>query len=105
HVPNSQLADTVVTNFTRMTHRRIYWKIGVEYRTTVDQLKTIRDGIMDYIQKTEAFAKEPGLATFVRVDSFNTSSIDIMVYCFTKTTVWGEWLEAKENFALAIKEI
>ena len=105
HVPNSQLSDTVVTNFSRMTHRRIYWKIGVTYSTTIEQLKTIRDGITEYIAAHEEFAKPEDVPTFVRVDSFNASSIDILVYCFTKSTVWGEWLEVKENFALAIKNI
>jgi MscS family membrane protein len=40
----------------------------------------------------------------VRIDSFSDSSIDIMLYCFTKTTNWGEWLEIKESLAYAIKE-
>ena len=105
HVPNSQLSDAAVTNFSRMTHRRIYWMIGVTYSTTTDQLKTIRDGIMNYIENCEDFAIAPELSTFVRVDSFNASSIDLIVYCFTKTTVWGEWLEAKEKFAFEIKRV
>lgn len=103
HVPNAKLSDAALINFSRMTHRRIYWQLGVVYGTSVDQLKIIRDGIMDYLQKNDDFDKEP--STFVRIDSFNNSSIDIMVYCFTKTTVWGEWLEIKEAFAFAIKEI
>ena len=105
HVPNSELSDAVVTNFSRMTHRRIYWKIGVTYSTTAEQLKIVRDGISDYIMNNEDFAKPPEVATFVRIDSFNDSSIDFMIYCFTKTTNWGEWLEIKENFAIAIKDI
>lgn len=105
HVPNSNLSDAVVTNFSRMSHRRIKWAIGVEYRTTVEQLQTIRDGIMDYLQNNEAFAKSEDTPTFVRVDSFNNSSIDFLVYCFTETTDWGEWLKIKEDFALAIKQI
>lgn len=32
YVPNADLADNAVTNFSRMTHRRIKWLIGVEYR-------------------------------------------------------------------------
>ncbi len=36
YVPNSKLSDSSVTNFSAMTHRRIYWTIGVEYRTTID---------------------------------------------------------------------
>ena len=104
-VPNTNLADTAVTNFSAMTHRRIYWKIGVEYRTSVDQLREIRDRIEAYIVESAEFASPEDVATFVRIDSFNASSIDIMLYCFTRTTVWGEWLEIKEQLAYRIKEI
>lgn len=104
HVPNAQLSDAAVTNFTRMSHRRIYWMIGVEYRTTTEQLKTIRDGIVNYLQKHDD-TYDLDVTNFVRVDSFGASSIDIMVYCFTRTTVWGEWLEIKEGLAFEIKKI
>lgn len=104
-VPNVQLSDNAVTNFTEMTYRRIYWVIGVEYRTTVEQLKQIRDAIDAYLKESEDFALPPEVPQFVRIDSFNASSIDIMVYCFTKTTVWGEWLSIKEQLAYRIKDI
>jgi MscS family membrane protein len=105
HVPNSKLSDEVVTNFSRMTHRRIYWMIGVEYRTTVPQLRRIRDEIEDYVLTNPAFADPSEASTFVRIDRFSESSIDIMLYCFTITTNWGEWLEVKEALAYKIKEI
>jgi MscS family membrane protein len=105
HVPNSKLSDEVVTNFSRMTHRRIYWMIGVEYRTTVPQLRRIRDEIEDYVLTNPAFADPSEVSTFVRIDRFSESSIDIMLYCFTITTNWGEWLEVKEALAYKIKEI
>ena len=105
HVPNAALADNAVTNFSAMSHRRIYWMIGLEYRSTLAQLRQVRDEIEDYVLNNEAFAKPPEVATFVRIDRFNDSSIDIMLYCFTKTTVWGEWLEIKEALAYRIKEI
>lgn len=104
-VPNAQLSDTAVTNFSEMTYRRIYWHIGVEYRTTVEQLREVRDGIARYLDETEAFVRPADAATFVRIDRFNDSSIDILVYCFTHTKNWGEWLEVKENLAYRIKEI
>lgn len=104
HVPNAQLSDSPVANFSRMPHRRIYWLIGVEYRTTVEQLKQIRDGIDAYIKDRE-FLQSDETSTFVRVDSFNSSSIDIMLYCFTRTRNWGEYLEIKERLAYGIKEI
>lgn len=104
-VPNSQLSDNAVTNFSEMTYRRIYWVIGVEYRTSIEQLKQIRDSIEAYLTTSEDFAQPPEVPLFVRFDSFNASSIDIMVYCFTKTTVWGEWLAVKENLAYRVKQI
>lgn len=105
YVPNAKLSDQVVTNFSRMTHRRIYWLISVEYRTSIAQLRRIRDSIESYILNSGDFADPLEVATFVRIDSFNDSSIDIMLYCFTKTTVWGEWLEIKEKLAYEVKRI
>jgi MscS family membrane protein len=104
-VPNTQLSDNAVTNFSEMTYRRIYWVIGVEYRTSVAQLKQIRDAMEAYIKDNEDFAQPPEVPMFVRIDSFNSSSIDIMLYCFTRTTVWGEWLAIKEELAYRIKDI
>ena len=105
YVPNSKLSDNSLTNFSKMTHRRIYWMINVEYRTTVDQLREIRDRIEDYVIDGDEFANPPEVSTFVRIDKFGDSSIDIMLYCFTRTTNWGEWLEIKERLAYQIKDI
>lgn len=105
YVPNAKLADTAVINFSQMTHRRIVWVIGIEYSASVEQLKTIRDRIEEYILNSEEFAKPPQVPTFVRIDKFNDSSIDIMLYCFTNTTVWAEWLKIKEQLAYRIKDI
>lgn len=39
----------------------------------------------------------PDAPLFVRIDSFGESSINVMVYCFVRTTDWSEWLRIKEN--------
>lgn len=104
-VPNAKLSDNAVVNFSRMTHRRIYWKIGLIYDTTIDQLREVRERIESAILTNEDFAHPPEVATFVRIDSFNDSSIDLMLYCFTRTTDWGEWLKIKEALALDVKNI
>ncbi len=105
YVPNSMLSDNALKNFSRMTHRRIKWVVGVEYRTTVEQLKYIRDEIESFLWNDERFAKPPEAALFVRVDSFNASSIDFMIYTFTHTRNWGEWLKIKEELAVAVMDI
>ena len=104
-VPNAQLSDNAVTNFTGMTHRRLYWVIGIEYGTTIDQLRDIRDSIEDYITNNNEFAPPDEVSTFVRIDSLNESSIDMLLYCFTRTTKWGEWLKIKEELAYKVKDI
>ena len=105
-IPNSKLASEALINFSRMTQRRIYWIIGVEYRTTHEQIRSIVQDISEYLHEHPDFETNPKKTkTFVFLDTFGPSSIDIMLYCFTKTTVWGEWLGAKERLAYKIKEI
>lgn len=104
-IPNSALSDNAVTNFSQMTHRRITWRIGLEYKATAKQLRTVRDGIEKYIMDNTDFSTGPEMSTFVRIDRFSDSSIDLFLYCFTHTTNWGEWLEVKEELILAIKSI
>ncbi len=105
YVPNTKLSDNAVTNFTAMTHRRIYWHIGVKYGATVEQLRTIRDGIEAYVLGSNEFAHPPEVITFVRIDKFSDSSIDIMLYCFTRTTNWIKWMEIKERLAYHVKNV
>lgn len=104
-VPNSALADNALINYSQMTNRRIYWKIGLIYDSTTEQLAAVRQNIENYLLNNDEFVKPPKCSLFVRIDSFNDSSIDIMIYCFTNTTDWGKWLEIKENFAYEIKKI
>lgn len=105
YVPNQHLSDNSVINYSAMTYRRISWLIGVEYRTTHEQLQRICEDIEAYISSTEDFAQPPAAPLFVRVDSFGPSSIDILVYCFTRSTSWGDWLEVKQALAYRIKQI
>ena len=104
-VPNFNFAENAVTNFSNMRNRRIYWTIGLEYRTTHDQLKNIRDKIENYITANNDFVKASEESTFVRIEKLSDSSIDLLVYCFAATKNWGEWLKIKENLAYEIKQI
>ena len=104
-VPNYKFAEQSVTNYTRRHHRRIRWLIGLEYRTTIDQLKNIRDEINTLIEKDDNFAKNQNASFYVRIDSFSDSSIDMLVQTFTVTNDWADFLKIKENLAVKIIEI
>lgn len=105
YVPNAQLSDNAVTNFSRMTYRRIKWVIGLEYGSTEEQLSKVRDAIEAYITDHDDFVQPADTSTFVRIDRFSDSSIDILLYCFTHTTDWLDWLAIKERLLLEIKSI
>ena len=102
-IPNFQFAENAVINVSQTTNWIISWIINLQYDTTVDQLKKIRDEIEDYVKTHEDFNTEVGYA--VRIDKFAESSIDMYVRCFTKTNEWEKWLSVKERLAIQIKQI
>ena len=102
-IPNFQFAENAVINVSQTTNWLISWIITLQYDTTVDQLKNIRDQIEKHIMENDDYDKKIGLA--VRVDKFSDSSIDMYVRCFTKTNSWNEWLKVKEKLAIEIKQI
>ena len=102
-IPNFQFAENAVINVSATTNWGISWIITLQYNTTIDQLKKIRDEIEKYITTHKDFKVNIGYA--VRVDKFSDSSIDMFIRCFTVTDDWGEWLGVKERLALEIKQI
>ncbi len=104
-VPNYKFAEQSVTNYTRRHHRRIRWLIGLEYKTTTDQLRKIRNEINELIENEKDFAKNENAGFYVRIDSFSDSSIDMLVQAFTVTNDWGQFLEIKEKLAVKLIEI
>ena len=102
-IPNFYFAENAVINISQTTNWIISWVINLQYDTTVEQLKTVRNEIEDYIKQNEDYKQELGYA--VRVDKFADSSIDMYIRCFTKTDDWNEWLAVKERLAIQIKQV
>jgi MscS family membrane protein len=72
-IPNFQFAENAVINISQTTNWIISWTINLQYDTTVDQLKIIRNEIEDFIKKHEDY--KPDLGYAVRIDKFADSSI------------------------------
>ena len=102
-IPNFQFAENAVINISQTTNWLISWTITLQYDTTIEQLKNVRDQIENFIKESKDFDTKVGLA--VRVDKFSDSSIDMYVRCFTQTDSWNEWLKVKERLAIGVKEI
>ena len=104
-IPNFQFAEKAVINNSEITHRKIDWLIGLEYKTTVDQLTKIRNQIEDHIKKSKDFSKDKDTFMSIKIDQFAASSIDIRVLCYTSTKHFVEWLEIKDRLVIEIKKI
>ena len=104
-IPNSSFAENAVINISETTHWRISWIITLQYNSTIDQLKNIRDQIEKYIENNRDFKIGDETEHAVRIDKFSDSSIDLYVRCFTVTNQWSEWLKVKERLAVEVKKI
>ena len=76
-IPNFQFAENAVVNVSETSNWLISWNITLQYDTTVEQLKTIRNEIEKYILESKDFDTKVGVA--VRVDKLSDSSINITV--------------------------
>jgi MscS family membrane protein len=103
-VPNYIFAEMPILNFSNRFNRRINWIIGLEYNSTIDQIKKLTDHISNYINSSEDFIVNDLYKSFIRLDKFNDSSIDILIYCFTSTNDWEKYLIIKEKLAIEIKQ-
>ena len=104
-IPNFQFAENAVINISEISNRRINWIIGLEYGSSVKQLKNIQDEIEKYIKSNQKFYVTDKTPVIVKIDKFSDSSIDILVRCFTQTNKYDQWMNIKDTLAIEIKKI
>ncbi|WP_376690356.1 mechanosensitive ion channel family protein [Wenzhouxiangella sp. EGI_FJ10409] len=102
YVPNATFTTVTLENPSRMTHRRIAEHVGVRY-DDFSVLRKVVEAIREYINNHDALDNTQ--TTMVHFDRFGESSLDIMVYCFTKTVVWTEYHQVREDVLLGVGEI
>ncbi len=101
-IPNSVLANEAIKNWSKMGKRRVTYHLGISYLTPREKIQRCVQKIRQMLQEHPEIHPE---TIFVSFDRFNESSLDIFLYFFTKTTVWGEYLRVKEDCNLRILEI
>ncbi|MDR2259357.1 MAG: mechanosensitive ion channel family protein [Azoarcus sp.] len=102
YVPNSVFTTITVENPSRMSNRRINETIGVRY----DDIGVVADIVEDIRAMLRAHPEiDQAQTLIVNFLQFNEFSLDIMVYTFTRTTVWIDFHEIKQDILLKIAEI
>ena len=102
YVPNAAFTTIAVENPSRMTNRRISETIGIRY-ADVHSMQKIVEEIREMLKNHEEIDSNQTL--IVNFLAFNASSLDIMLYTFTKTTEWVRFHEIKEDVLLKVSEI
>jgi MscS family membrane protein len=104
-LPNYVFSDTAILNYSDRRYRRIRWTIGLTYESSTEQLKNVCLQIENHIMNSADFVVNEKYQLFVRIDKFNDSSIDILIYTFTNTNEWDKFLLIKQDLAYIIKSI
>ncbi|MDN6318738.1 MAG: mechanosensitive ion channel family protein [Marinobacter sp.] len=102
YVPNAVFTTIAVENPSRMTNRRIYENIGIRH-ADISQMSTMVSAIRSVLENHEDIASDETL--IVNFLAFSPSSLDIMVYAFTKTTQWVRYHEVKQDVLLKISDV
>ncbi|WP_371377141.1 mechanosensitive ion channel family protein [Sporomusa aerivorans] len=101
-VPNSNLVNAPIINYTKRTMRRITFQLKVRYDTPADKLKACINKIEELLQSHPQVDQG---TIMVKFDSFGDSGLELLLHFFTKTIVWKEYLAIKQDINLKIMEI
>ena len=101
-VPNSQFIKNGLINYSAMKKRRIKFNLGLTYATSAGKMTEVVEGIKNIIKEDSRFDHTFYMVHFTEFGDF---SLNIFIYCFTKTTVWDEFLHMKQEFNLKIMQL
>ncbi|ROV62123.1 mechanosensitive ion channel family protein [Vibrio ponticus] len=102
YVPNSVFSNIVVENPSRMLNRRIYETVGLRYDDG-SKVEKITQDIKAMLENHPDIDANQTL--IVNLNGFGASSLNVMVYTFTKTINWIRYQEVKQDVLLKIMAI
>ena len=102
NIPNSIFATKPIENPGQMYNRRILANISLRYED-ISKIAGITDKVREHLKQHPHIDQKQII--LVNFNQWDASSINMMVYCFTKTTVWAEWLNIQQAIFLDIAGI
>jgi len=100
-IPNGKISDMVVDNMGRREYRRLKTNIGVTYDTPPELIELYVEGLNKLVM-SEKYTRKYGYDIYL--NSFEDSSLSILVYIFFEVENWTQELQAKQSFMIeAIK--
>lgn len=101
-VPNTQLADSSITNYARLTRKLVEFSIGILYSTSNDVIIKCEKEIRDYLEKNTLVDHETIRVFF---SEYADSAINFQIRCYIDTTDVNIYNSFMEELNLTIKNI
>ena len=105
YVPNAELSNSVVKNYSRMDHRRVLVTFGIVLSSTRAQIEQVRQGLERHLHDSGDFELSDDAPKYVHVAKIGDSSIDLRFYAWTRSGVYADYLAACDRLALRAQEI
>ena len=99
YIPNAVFANISVENPSRMSNRRINETLGIRYEDIHSMDSIVAAVTAMLLKHPDIDAKQIMIVNF---NKFNASSVDFIVYTFTKTTNWIDFHKIKQDVLLRI---
>jgi MscS family membrane protein len=101
-VPNSQIADSKIENYAPRDRVRLVATLGVQYDTSLDQLRYIVDEFKRYLLAHPRWWQESFRVRFI---GYGASSLDIEVYGYVSTSDFNEFTAIREEILMGLGDI
>ena len=101
-VPNGNMANAAILNWSEMNKRQIKMTLGLTYTTTASQMKQILKEMRELLKNDADIHQQ---TIYIHFTEFQDSALGIFCYFFTKTTNWGEYMAVRERINLDLMEI
>ncbi len=99
YVPNGVFLTVCIENPSQMTNRRIKKTIGVRYQDH-QKVAPMLEAIEHYISQSEVI--DTSKTHFAKLVNLGDSSLEFLLYCFTKTTNWVKFQSEQQTILLDI---
>ncbi|MFT6790835.1 MAG: MscS family membrane protein [Cellvibrionaceae bacterium] len=102
YVQNSIFTQVSLENPSRMLNRRIYETIGIRYDDAPKMGKIVQEVKQMLLEHPDLDVEQILMVNF---NTFAASSLDFFIYTLTKTTVWTEYHQIKQEILLSVFDI
>ncbi len=101
-LPNKEIMDSNINNYSKRPMRRTVTTIGVTYDTTPGKMKELLKQLRDMLDSDELVDSDN---VYINFTGFGDSSLDIDMKYFIMTVDYRKWLNRREDINLRIMQI